>query len=566
MCDLCNCNIQDVSLTIVTSLILQCYFITNLTAKPLKTKLQNSLYALVLALLPNVNFSQAPNLGTAANFVLFSTNGAVSNTGISQITGHVGTNNGSSTAFGNVNGVMHNQDGASAQCAADLLAAYNQLNASVATFFPAPLLGNGASLNAGIYSIGSAATLNLELVLNAQGDPNAVFIFKIQGPLSTNAGSRVKLINGALACNVFWKVEGLVTMAPGSHMKGTIIANNAAINMNSGDTLEGRALVTAGAITVDGLFAYTPIGCGSPVLNGAGCYGVFSSNGAVTNSGITAVTGDVGSNVGLATGFNTLSVSGKVHPIPDGSTAQCALDLAGAYNYLNTLPVDIELLYPAQFGKGLVLTPHTYLLDAATVFTDSLYLNALGNADAVFVIKINGALTTGTYAKVKLINGAQAKNVYWKIEGAVNLNNYSIFRGTIICNNGALASVNTGVVIDGRMLTTNGALTTNATTIIATMIPSNCLSLDLKESTTEKNTVSLYPNPFSSTVNLMINNYSNQKLFTLMVYTSVGRTILSSSITSELTTINMEEFPTGLYYYTIMDHNLNVQSGKIISH
>ena len=44
-------------------------------------------------------------------------------------------------------------------------------------------------------------------------------------------------------------------------------------------------------------------------------------------------------------------------------------------------------------------------MNAATTFTDTVYLNAMGNANAVFVIKIYGALTTSTYSKVLLING-----------------------------------------------------------------------------------------------------------------------------------------------------------------
>ena len=122
---------------------------------------------------------------------------------------------------------------------------------TIPNFFPAPLLGNGQTLTAGVYSISGAATLNSDLTLDALGNANAVFIFQVQGPLSTNADSKVKLINGAQACKVFWKVEGLVSMASGTTMRGTIIANNAAISMSTGDTLEGRALSTTGAITVD---------------------------------------------------------------------------------------------------------------------------------------------------------------------------------------------------------------------------------------------------------------------------------------------------------------------------
>jgi len=525
-----------------------------------------------LATYPSTSFGQAPNLGSAADFVLFSTDGAVSNSGLSQITGNVGTNNGSSTAFRNVNGVMHDGDGVSAQCAADLLIAYNQLNSAVPTLFPAPLLGNGATLNAAIYSISSAATLNLTLNLDAQGNPNAVFIFQIQGPLSTNAAAKIKLLNGAQACNVFWKVEGLVSMASGTTMRGTIIANNAAIIMNTGDTLEGRALSTAGAITIDGVLAYTPIGCGSAVLNGptapnlgaTACYAIFSSDGAVSNSGITNVSGDVGSNNGLTTGYNPLLVNGDIHLIPDGSTAQAAADLLVAYNYVNSLSADIELLYPADFGKNLVLTPHTYLLGGATTFTDTLYLNAQGNANAVFVIQINGALSTSTYAKVVLMNGARSENVFWKVEGAVSINNYSIFRGTIICNNGALSALNTGVILDGRALTTNGALTSTAMDATAPLIPGNCSTIGLPVINTVGDLVDIYPNPFQTKTTIRFNDPALIADCELKIYNSVGKEVLSTKLQNP-STILENNFGNGVYFYRVIAHGETLQSGKIIA-
>ncbi|MDH4471560.1 MAG: ice-binding family protein [Fluviicola sp.] len=526
---------------------------------------------ILLLLLPKFILAQAPTLGTAADFVLFSTDGAVTNSGISHVTGNVGTNNGSSTGFGNVNGVMHDADGASAQCAVDLLIAYNQLNSTVPGFFPAPQLGNGQLLNAGVYSISAAASLDLDLTLNAQGDSNAVFIFQIQGPLSTGANSKIKLINGALACNVFWKVEGLVSMASGTSMKGTIIANNAAINMNTGDTLEGRAFSTAGAVTLDGVLAYIPIGCGSPTLSGpvapglgsAACYAVFSSNGAVSNSGVSMITGDVGSNNGSVSGYNPADITGTLHLIPDGSTAQCAADLLLAYNYANTLVPDIELLYPAQFGNNLVLTPHTYLMNAAATFTDSLYLDARGNPDAVFVIQINGALTTSTYAKVKLVNGTQSKNVFWKIEGAVSINNYSTFCGTIICNNGAMATINTGVVLDGRSLTTNGALSTIATNVVAPSIPGNCSNLGTTSLETATDVAILYPNPFSTSITILIEDASLLKTTELSLCNLLGEEIMRLNITKALTVLETKDLPSGIYFYNIQSDGKTVQSGKI---
>jgi gliding motility-associated-like protein/uncharacterized repeat protein (TIGR01451 family) len=412
----------------------------------------------------NTSFGQAPNLGTAADFELFTSVGAVTNTGISQIAGNVGTNSGSSTGFGNVNGVMHDGDGASGQCATDLSTASLLLDGTVATNFPANLLGNGQILLAGVYNIASATTMNADLILDAQNDPNAVFIIKIQGTFGANTNSKVKLINGALACNVFWKVDNAVNLASGVSMKGSIISGGA-ITMNTLDTLEGRALTTAGLINVDGVLAYTPTGCGSPVHNGPTapalgstvCYALFSSVGPVTNFGISFITGDIGTNNGLTIGHIPFFVTGQIHYIPDGGTVQAAADLLNVYNYLNALPYDIELLYPPQFGNNLVLTPHTYIMNGATTFTDTLFLNAEGNSNAVFVIQVKGAFSTSTFSNIKLINGAKAENVFWMIDGAVDINNFSNFNGTIICNNGAI-NLNLGTNINGRVMTTNGSL------------------------------------------------------------------------------------------------------------
>lgn len=425
---------------------------------------------------PINNFAQAPNLGSSAKYILFTSGGAITNTGFSLLTGNVGSNNGATTGFGNVNGVMHSSDGSTAACASDLLNLYNEINATIPTSFHAPLLGNGDTMHAGIYAIAGNTSLNLSLILDAQGDPNAVFIFKIQGTFSSSVAAEIILLNNAKACNIFWTVEGLVSLGTSTKMKGNLIANNAAINLNTNVSLEGRAFSTAGAISTNSISAHTPIGCGSPYLTGpaapalgsTACYSLFSGNGAINNAGASYVAGDIGTNVGLTIGFNPLLVCGLIHPISDVSTAATAADLLNLYSYLNTLPHDIELLYPAQFGNNLTLTPHTYLLNSATTLTDTVFLDAQGNANAIFVIKVNGAFSTSTYAQVVLLNGAQANNVFWKIEGAVDLNYFTNFKGNIISNNGAV-NINTGATVEGRVLTTNGAI--NSAAILISTIP-----------------------------------------------------------------------------------------------
>ncbi len=254
-------------------------------------------------------------------------------------------------------------------------------------------------------------------------------------------------------------------------MKGTIVANNAAININPDVSLEGRALTTTGAITVNKITAAIPTGCSRPVLTGpaapnllsTACYAIFTSSGDISGDEASTVTGDIGSNFGLTAGYDQLKVTGMVHLIPDVSTSQCANDLTKVRDYLDGLPHDIELLVPPEFGHNLSLTPHTYFLDGATIFTDTLFLDAQNNADAVFVIVVNGALATSTAAVVSLLNGAKAANVFWRVTGAVDVEVNSDFKGTVIVTGGAI-SLKTGVKLDGRALTTAGAFSTNAIT------------------------------------------------------------------------------------------------------
>ena len=326
----------------------------------MKTNLRLGLMAAILLLIPTLNFAQAPALGTAADFVLFSTDKAVKNENVlAKLTGNVGTN-ASSTGFGNVDGVMHDNDGTSATCITDLLLANASLTNASVTATHVVGLGGGEILTAGVYSMGTGAAATLSGLLILNGNSSDVFIFKIDGSFSTNVNSEIRLTGGASACNVFWQVNGVISMATGCIMKGTFIATNFAINM-TGVELEGRALSIAGAITVDGITARIPISCGSPnispKLNGPNtptlasteCYVLFSTSGNVTNTVPTAIAkGDIGTNLGLTSGFTLANVNGTVHPSNDVSTGVCASDLGIVYNYLHTLTASVLLVHLIQ--------------------------------------------------------------------------------------------------------------------------------------------------------------------------------------------------------------------------
>lgn len=423
---------------------------------------------------------QAPAMKSTANFVLFTSFGAISNSGASLITGKVGSNSVNSTGFGNVDGTLHAGDGATAAAKSDLVGVYNTLNTAVATIFPTSPIGGGATVGPGVYSVTGATVLDGTIYLDAGGNQSAVFIFQFGGAFSTTAAASVELVNGTQACNVFWKAEGKVTLAAGTVMRGTVLANNAAIDMSTGCTLEGRALATNGNIAVNKLTAFIPMGCGRGPLNGpaspdlgtAASFGAFTTDGNANNIGASVISGAVGTNVGAATGFDAATVSCVTHTAPDAATGIAAADVVTAYNYINALTDDIELLAPSQLGGGLTLTPHTYVLKSPTTLTGTLILNAQGNGDAVFVIKVRGSFSATSGATITLTNSAQAKNVYWIIDGNAEIGTNVRFSGAVIVNNGNL-TIRGGAILTGRALVKKGALTIQNATITNVSTGSN---------------------------------------------------------------------------------------------
>jgi hypothetical protein len=204
-------------------------------------------------------------------------------------------------------------------------------------------------------------------------------------------------------------------------------------------------------------------------------------------------------------------------------------------------------------------------LNAATTFTDTLYLNALGDANAVFVIKIYGALSTSTYAKVILINQAQAKNVYWKVDGAVDISDYSVFNGSII-STGAI-DLRAGVVLNGRAQTTVGAFITDAITATAPTTPTGCSTVGIQTiyAANTNEAVTIYPNPFYKYTFIQINDASQINNAELRIYNILGSEVMSSSISKHLTTLNTSNLTSGIYFYKVIVNNKIIQTGKLIS-
>ena len=159
-----------------------------------------AIFALAL-LCPFLNFGQAPTLGTAHTFSIFTSAGAFHNTGISTMTGDIGTNVGVLDGFppGIVVGNIHIADPITAAVNTDLLMAYADLASRICSDVIGVTLGNDQTLTPGVYCTGAASTLNGNLTFDGEDDANGIFIIQINGAFATTVNSTITLINGASA-------------------------------------------------------------------------------------------------------------------------------------------------------------------------------------------------------------------------------------------------------------------------------------------------------------------------------------------------------------------------------
>jgi len=198
----------------------------------------------------------APDLGQAKSFGVLAAS-AVTNTGPSVIIGDLGIspNNASSvTGFppGQVIGATHFADAVALQAQNDVTTAYNDLASQGCNTTISADLG-GMTLIPGVYCSPPASSMGLTgtVTLDAQGNPNAVFIFQIGSTLTTASNSLVRVINGGQSCNVFWQIGSSATLGTGTTFAGNILAL-ASITLTTGASANGRALARTGAVTLDG--------------------------------------------------------------------------------------------------------------------------------------------------------------------------------------------------------------------------------------------------------------------------------------------------------------------------
>jgi hypothetical protein len=237
-------------------------------------------------------------LGGLDQYALFSSDGAVSNAAMSGIIGNIGTNNGdisgltTSTRVGFIN--IPSEETALAKLELD--SAYAQLMAIENTELGhTGVFGSGETVYSGVYYMAGAGSIAGTVILDAQDNPNAIFVFKFGAAFSPSAQSKVILRNGARRCNVFWIAEGAIEIGAFSHLKGTFISHTGSVTMATNGVLEGRLLSMAGSIGFSTGVIYNDTLCfeDSPIY-GQDYEGCIQDSPTLTS---TAIVGSTNQNV-----------------------------------------------------------------------------------------------------------------------------------------------------------------------------------------------------------------------------------------------------------------------------
>ncbi len=323
------------------------------------------------------------SLGTAQSFGVLG-GSTVTSTGATTVNGNVGVSPGSSvTGFPPgvvVGGAIHNNDAVAVQAQNDLTTAYNDIATTPCTVDLTGQNLGGLTLTPGVYCFSTSAQLTGALTLDALGNPDALFLFKIGSSLTTASGSSVTVINGGSSCNhVFWQVGSSATIGTGSSFAGDLLALTS-ITLTTGANTSGRALARNGAVTLDtnnvntcGVVLVCPVITVNPATLPNGTVG-SAYNQVISASGGTAPYAFAVSSGALPTGLLLNTATGAITGAPTtAGTFDFSITATDAAGCTGTRPYTITIagvgcpvitLSPTTLPPGAIGVPYSQSITA----------------------------------------------------------------------------------------------------------------------------------------------------------------------------------------------------------
>jgi hypothetical protein len=199
------------------------------------------------------------------------------------------------------------------RASADTNTLYFALMALTPTNISHPGAFGSETIGPGVYTVAAAVSVTGTLTLDAGNNPDALFVIRCGAAFTTGANAQIALINGASSANVFIVSEGAASTGAGTIFRGTLFANHAAASLGAGTQMAGHLLARVGAVSIAASTMTLPSRTSVMALGRIAGFSMFTGEGDISNAGASTIAGDVGTNLGAATGFGSAAIAGEIY-------------------------------------------------------------------------------------------------------------------------------------------------------------------------------------------------------------------------------------------------------------